>query len=153
MWIGTPRSCCPGPVRPRLHPEVASLFGALRLRPIILKPRKPESKGQGERTIGFLETSFLPLRSFASIEDLQTQHDQWATEVAFRRYHRRVGHRVGDAWRVEQGFLTPLPNPLPDVDRRSRCGSPRTGSAGWVMSTIRCLPACLVAGSDPGLDL
>jgi transposase len=100
----------------RLHPEVAGLFGALRLRPIILKPRKPESKG--ERTIGYLETSFLPLRSFDCIEDLQTQHDQWATEVAFRRHHRRVGHRVGDAWRVEQGFLAPLPDPLPDVDRR-----------------------------------
>jgi transposase len=102
----------------RLHPEVAGLFGALRLRPIILKPRRPESKGQGERTIGYLETSFLPLRSFDSIEDLQTQHDQWATKVAFQRHHRRVGHKVADAWRVEQGFLAPLPNPLPDVDRR-----------------------------------
>lgn len=103
----------------RLHPEVAALFGALRLRPIILKPRRPESKGQGERTIGYLETSFLPLRSFSGITDLQAQHDQWASEVAFRRHHRRVGHRVGDAWRVEQGFLAPLPDPLPDVDRRA----------------------------------
>jgi transposase len=102
----------------RLHPEVAGLFGALRLRPIILKPRKPESKGQGERTIGYLETSFLPLRSFDDIEDLQTQHDQWALQVAFQRHHRRVGHKVADAWRVEQGFLAPLPDPLPDVDRR-----------------------------------
>jgi hypothetical protein len=103
----------------RLHREVAGLFGALRLRPIILKPRRPESKGQGERTIGYLETSFLPLRSFSSIDDLQTQHDQWASEVAFRRHHRRVGHRVGDAWKVEQGFLAALPDPLPDVDRRA----------------------------------
>jgi transposase len=103
----------------RLHPEVAALFGALRLRPIILKPRRPESKGQGERTIGYLETSFLPLRSFAGITDLQAQHDHWALEVAFRRHHRRVGHRVGDAWKVEQGFLAPLPDPLPDVDRRA----------------------------------
>jgi transposase len=103
----------------RLHPEVAALFGALRLRPIILKPRRPESKGQGERTIGYLETSFLPLRSFGSIADLQSQHDQWADEVAFQRHHRRVGHRVGDAWRTEQGFLAPLPDPLPDTDRRT----------------------------------
>lgn len=44
----------------QLHPEVASLFGAFRLRPIIFGPRKPESKGQVERTIGYLETSFLP---------------------------------------------------------------------------------------------
>jgi hypothetical protein len=102
----------------RLHREVAGLFGAFRLRPIILKPRRPESKGQGERTIGYLETSFLPLRSFGSIEDLQSQHDDWSLQVAFRRHHRRVGHRVGDAWKTEQGFLAPLPDPLPDVDRR-----------------------------------
>jgi transposase len=102
----------------RLHREVAGLFGALRLRPIILKPRKPESKGQVERTVGYLETSFLPLRSFTGIEDMQTQHDDWVTEVAFQRHHRRVGHKVADAWRVEQGFLAAFPDPLPDVDRR-----------------------------------
>jgi len=103
----------------RLHREVAGLFGALGLRPIILGSRKPESKGQVERTIGYLETSFLPLRSFASIEDLQIQHDRWAHEVAFGRRHRRVGAIVADAWRVERGFLAPLPDPLPDVDRHS----------------------------------
>lgn len=101
----------------RLHREVAGLFGALRVRPIILGPRKPESKGQVERTVGYLETSFLPLRSFESIEDLQTQHDQWAHEVAFGRWHRRVGGKVADAWAVERGFLARLPDPLPDVDR------------------------------------
>lgn len=101
----------------RLHREVAGLFGALRVRPIILGPRKPESKGQVERTVGYLETSFLPLRSFESIEDLQSQHDQWAHGVAFGRRHRRVGGKVADAWRVERGFLAPLPDPLPDVDR------------------------------------
>lgn len=101
-----------------LHPEVAALFGAFRTRPVILKPRRPESKGQVERTVGYLEGSFLPLRSFAGIEDLQFQHDRWAAEVAFCRYHRRVGAKVGDAWTVERGFLGPLPDPLPDVDRK-----------------------------------
>lgn len=103
----------------RLHREVAGLFGALRVRPIILGPRKPESKGQVERTVGYVETSFLPLRSFESIEDLQTQHDRWAHQVAFGRRHRRVGGKVADAWAVERGFLAPLPDPLPDVDRHS----------------------------------
>jgi transposase len=103
----------------RLHDEVAALFGAFRIRPVILGPRKPESKGQVERTIGYLETSFLPLRSFAGLADLQTQHDLWATEVAFPRRHRRVGARVGDAWAVERGFLAPLPDPFPDVDRHT----------------------------------
>ncbi len=102
----------------RLHPEVAALLGAFRIRPIILGARKPESKGQVERTVGYLERSFLPLRSFDGIEDLQAQHDRWTWDVALRRHHRRVGARVGDAWEVERGFLHPLPDPLPDVDRR-----------------------------------
>ncbi len=112
---------------PRLHPEVAALFGAFRVRPVILGPRKPESKGQVERTIGYLETSFLPLRRFQGIEDLQDQHDCWAREVAFARYHRRVGAKVADAWVVERGFLAPLPDPLPDTDRRVEVRVTRDG--------------------------
>lgn len=38
---------------------------------IVLEPGSPESKGQVERTNGYLETSFLPLRSFASVSDAQ----------------------------------------------------------------------------------
>jgi hypothetical protein len=80
-----------------------------------------------ERTIGYLETSFLPLRRFESLADLQAQHDQWAIEVAFRRHHRRVGGRVGDAWAVERGFLARLPDPLPDTDRRLEVRAARDG--------------------------
>jgi hypothetical protein len=80
-----------------------------------------------ERTIGYLETSFLPLRRFASLADLQTQHDQWADQVAFRRHHRRVGGRVADAWAVERGFLGRLPDPLPDTDQRLEVRAARDG--------------------------
>ena len=103
----------------RLHTEVAAVFGAFAMGPVILAPRSPEHKGQVERTIGYLETSFLPLRSFEGLADLQAQHDDWAAATAYRRYHRRVGAKVGDAWRVEQGFLAPLPNPLPDTHRHT----------------------------------
>ena len=108
----------PGSRPARLHGEVAAMFGAFGLRPIILGPRKPESKGQVERTVGYVERSFLPLRSFSGIADLQAQHDDWAQQVAWRRYHRRVGAKVADAWAVERGFLAALPDPLPNVDRR-----------------------------------
>jgi len=111
----------------RLHPEVEALFGAFRIRPVILKPRRPESKGQVERTVGYLEGSFLPLRCFGDIEDLQVQHDRWAAEVAFCRHHRRVGGKVGDAWAVERGFLGPLPDPLPDVCWRTEVRVTRDG--------------------------
>lgn len=104
--------------RSRLHPEATALFGVLRTKAIVLPPRRPTSKGQVERTVGYLETSFLPLRRFSDITDLQEQHDHWATEVAHPRFHRRVGARVADAFRVEQGFRGPLPHPLPDTDQR-----------------------------------
>ena len=103
----------------RLHPEVEAVFGAFRMRPVILAPRSPQPKGQVERTIGYLETSFLPLRMFEDLADLQAQHDDWAVTKAYRRHHRRVGAKVGDAWRVEQGFLAPIPDPLPDTHRHT----------------------------------
>jgi transposase len=101
-----------------LHDEVAALFGHMRLKPIILEKERPESKGQAERTVGYLERSFLPLRSFESIEDLQDQHDTWARDKAHPRHHRRVGGRVQDAYNVERGYLHRLPDPLPDTDLR-----------------------------------
>jgi transposase len=102
--------------RARLHPELSTLFGQLRTKAVPLAPRRPTSKGGVERTIGYLETSFLPLRTFASLADLQVQHDAWATEVAFTRTLRRTGARVGDRWMVERGFLHRLPEPVPDTD-------------------------------------
>jgi transposase len=102
--------------RARLHAEVEALFGVLRCRPVVLRPRRPESKGQVERTIRYLETSFRPLRTFASLADLQVQHDAWAAEVAARRHVRRLGGTVAERWAVERRSLHPLPQPLPDVD-------------------------------------
>lgn len=103
--------------RSRLHPEAAALFGALKAKPVILGPRRPTSKGQVERTVGYLETSFLPLRTFASLEDLQTQHDSWAENTAYLRSPRRLGARVADAYLVEKAHLSPLPGPLPETDQ------------------------------------
>lgn len=102
-----------------LHPEVAALCGHLRMKLIVLDPGKPESKGQVERTNGYQETSFLPLREFANIDDMQNQHDDWAINVAWRRHHRRVGGRVMDALAAERGYLHALPEPLPDLDLRT----------------------------------
>ena len=98
-----------------LHHEVAALFGHVRMKPIILEKQRPESKGQVERTVGYLETSFLPLRQFCSLEDLQVQHDRWTKETSHRRHHRRVGSKVLDAYNVERGFLGALPDPMPDT--------------------------------------
>jgi transposase len=102
----------------RLHLEVAALLGQLAVKPVVLRPATPTSKGQVERTIRFLETSFVPLRTFTGLADLQAQHDGWAAEVAYARHHRRIGAVVADAWATEKGWLRPLPDPLPDVSRQ-----------------------------------
>lgn len=48
------------------------------------KPYDPESKGVVERTNQFLETSFLPGRSFASPEDFYAQLAQWLPKANTR---------------------------------------------------------------------
>lgn len=113
--------------RARLHSEVAALAGHLGLRISVLKPGKPESKGQVERTLGYLESSFLPLRTFQSLQDLQEQHDAWAQAVAYARHHRRVGGRVGEALDVERSYLRALPKQLPDVTRKVETRVTRDG--------------------------
>jgi transposase len=110
-----------------LHPEVAALCGQLGLRLVVLEPGRPQSKGQVERTNGYLETSFLPLRSFCDLGDLQSQSDAWAQQVAWRRHHRRVGGRVVDALTAERRFLRALADPLPDVDVRTEVRVQRDG--------------------------
>ena len=105
----------PGPAPPR---GAAPCSDSCARRPCRSHRGRPTSKGQVERTIGYLETSFLPLRTFTSLADLQAQHDAWAAEVAFARTLRRTGARVGDRFAVERGFLHRLPEPLPDTDLR-----------------------------------
>jgi transposase len=114
--------------RARLHDEVAGLLGAFRTRAIVARPGAPEVKGGVERTIGYLETSFLPLRSFDSLADLQAQHDGWAAEVAFARRLRRTGTTVAGGLAVERGFLGALPDPLPDSDLQLEARAVK----GWV---------------------
>ena len=102
--------------RARLHDDVAGLLGALHTRAVVLRPADPEAKGSVERTIGYAETSFLPLRTFASLDDLQGQHDTWAAEVAWRRHIRRLGGTVAERYAAEWPHLAAVPDPVPDVD-------------------------------------
>jgi transposase len=116
-----------GRVRP--VDELAALLGALSMGHIVLPPGSPEAKGSVERTNGYLETSFLPLRSFGDLADLQGQHDHWAEHVAWPRHLRRLGGRVVDALAVERAELAALPDPPPATDRRLEVRASRDGFA------------------------
>ena len=113
--------------RPRPLDELAALLGALSMGHIVLPPRSPQSKGSVERTNGYLETSFLPLRRFSGLADLQGQHDDWAEGVAWPRHLRRLGGRVSEALAVERAELAALPDPLPDTGRRLEVRASRDG--------------------------
>jgi transposase len=115
--------------RARPVDDLAALLGALQMGHIILRPNSPQAKGGVERTNGYLETSFLPLRRFADLADLQDQHDAWAAEIAWQRHLRRLGARVADALAVERAELGALPDPLPATDRRLELRASRDGFA------------------------
>jgi transposase len=101
----------------RLVDEVAALHGQLGLKPVVLRPAFPQGKGFIERMNEYLETSFLPLRTFGGIDDLQAQIDTWTVAVADRRHVRRVGAVVADALSVERFAMRPLPRLWPDTDQ------------------------------------
>jgi transposase len=118
---------CSRGARPHPVDELAALLGALSMGHIVLPARSPQSKGGVERTNGYLESSFLPLREFSDLADLQAQSDGWTAEVAWPRHHRRVGARVIDALTVERAELGKLPDPLPATERHLEVRASRDG--------------------------
>ena len=97
--------------RPKLTAEFEAFRGALGVRVIQCKPRDPESKGLVERANGYLETSFLPGRSFASPADFNTQLLGWL-DLANSRQHRALGCRPVDRWDADRVAMLALP-PVP----------------------------------------
>jgi transposase len=95
----------------------AAFCGRLKVAWHLCAPRDPEAKGVVERHHGFLETSFEPARLFASPRDFQEQLDAWYAGRANVRFHRGIRARPID--RLAHENLRPLPEVLPDLDRRN----------------------------------
>lgn len=75
----------------------------------------PEAKGVIERTNGYLETSFLPGRSFESVADFNRQLEEWVTARANRRIHRTTRARPVDLVAQDRQVMRPLPPVLPET--------------------------------------
>src|SRR4051794_9530053 len=101
------------------HPTdaFARFCGQLALGWIILEPRDPEAKGCLERSHRFVRTNFEPGRSFANELDFQLQLDGWCDKVN-GRVHRTTRAVVSERLAEEQALMRPLPEQLPDTDRR-----------------------------------
>ena len=92
----------------RLTSEFAAFAGLLALRVHLCRPRDPEAKGLVERANGYLETSFLPGRTFTGPDDFNTQLTAWL-QIANRRQHRSIGARPVDRWEADRAAMLTVP--------------------------------------------
>jgi transposase len=96
----------------------AAFLGELRLGWRFLEPHDPQAKGVVERLQGYMETSFEPGRAFAGPLAYQEQLDRWFGERANLRFHRTLRCRPADRLAEELALMRPLPERMPEVDRR-----------------------------------
>jgi hypothetical protein len=103
----------------RVSVPAATFAGTLATRIQLAPPRDPEFKGMVERANGFLETSFLPGRTFASPGDFNAQLADWLP-FANARTVRSIQGRPVDMLDVEYPSLLVLPPTAPAVGLRER---------------------------------
>ena len=124
--------------RGHLAEGVAGFTGTLATRLVQAKPFDPETKGIVERANGFLETSFLPGRSFASPADFNTQLADWLPR-ANQRQVRSLRARPVDLIEQDRAAMLGLPPIAPTLGHRTRV---RLGRDYFVR----------IAGSDYSVD-
>ena len=108
-----------------LVPDVVAFAGTLAVRVKQTRPADPESKGIVERANQYLETSFLPGRSFASPADFNTQVTQWLDSVGNTRRVRHLQARPVDLLSADLAAMTALPPIAPRIGVRTRVRLPR----------------------------
>jgi transposase len=110
--------------RPKLTDQFEGFRGTLGIRVIQCRPGDPEAKGLVERANGYLETSFLPGRTFGSPADFNGQLERWL-ERANGRQHRVLGCRPLDRLAVDRAAMLALPPVPPVLGWRSGLRLPR----------------------------
>jgi transposase len=110
--------------RNRYAAGVAAFAGVLATKIVQLKPNDPESKGIVERANGYLETSFLPGRSFTSPQDFNAQLAAWLPK-ANSRLVRNTGCRPVDLIGTDRAAMLTLPPMPPTTGFISRVRLPR----------------------------
>jgi transposase len=98
--------------------------GVLGAKIHICDPGDPEAKGLVERTNGYLETSFLPGRRFASPADFNAQLGDWLALVN-QRPRRVLGCAPADRIDADRAAMLPLPPVAPVSGWRSSLRLPR----------------------------
>jgi transposase len=98
--------------------------GVLGAKILICDPGDPEAKGLVERANGYLETSFLPGRSFASPADFNAQLAGWL-ELVNQRPRRVLGCAPADRIQADRAAMLRLPPVAPVTGWHSSLRLPR----------------------------
>jgi hypothetical protein len=98
-----------------IAPEMAAFARTLGFSFVAHRVGHPDRKGRIERPFAWIETNFLPGRSFCDFEDLNCQVLAWCREVANHKPKRVLGMSPEAAWVIEKPYLQALPSALPPV--------------------------------------
>jgi transposase len=112
------------PGGPALTGEAQAFRGVLGTKVIILRPADPEAKGLLERVHGYLETSFLPGRSFTGPADFNTQLGVFFAQANLR-WRRALGCAPADRIAADKAAMLPLPPVSPATGWRASLRLPR----------------------------
>jgi transposase len=98
-----------------IAPEMQAFARTLGFTFMAHRVGDPDRKGRIERTFFWIETNFLPGRTFRDFADLNAQALQWCREVANAKPKRILGMSPEAAYVLEKPYLQPLPQVLPPV--------------------------------------
>ncbi len=107
-----------------LTAEFQAFRGSLGMGATLVGPNDPEAKGLVERANGYLETSFLPGRSFEDVADFNRQLAVWLRR-ANQRIHGTTRARPSEAIFEDRAAMIGFPPVLPDVSQRRTTRLPR----------------------------
>jgi transposase len=91
---------------------------------VICRPADPEAKGLVERANGYLETSFLPGRSFTGPADFNAQLGDWLMLVN-QRQRRVLGCAPAERVQADRAAMLQLPPVAPATGWRAALRLPR----------------------------
>jgi transposase len=107
-----------------LTAETQAFRGMLGATVVICKPADPEAKGLLERVHGYLETSFLPGRSFTGPADFNAQLGVFFGQ-ANRRWRRAMGCAPAERLAADKAAMLALPPVAPAAGWRASLRLPR----------------------------
>jgi transposase len=160
-WAGVPRVLVwdgEGAVGQRrrratvLTQQAHGFRGLLGAKIVICDPGDPEAKGLVERANGYLETSFLPGRSFGSPADFNAQLGDWLALVN-QRQRRVLGCAPADRIDADRAAMLPLPPVAPVTGWRAALRLPRDHYVRLDANDYSVHPAVVGRGVEVAADL